>query len=277
MSNDAKPTHVLAHLSDTHFLAEGAPLYGTVDTVEHLNRAMARLDSSGIPFDALIHTGDIADLGELDAYRRVRSAIEPIATRNGWPIVWISGNHDARGPLREALFDEANSQAAIDSVTEVNGLRIIGLDTSVPGQGHGYVDSERLDWLRSELSEPAPFGTVLALHHPPLPTEVTLLNAFQLQNPDEVAAAIAGADVRAILAGHLHYSVTSLLAGAPVSVVPATSYTVRLGARGGGFIGVDGGQAVGILTVYEDRVSHSVVPIDEFPIAVQLAEDFFTG
>lgn len=54
-------THLLAHLSDTHFLGTAADgsgrlLYDTVDTDSTVHRAMAQLERSGLGIDALVFT-----------------------------------------------------------------------------------------------------------------------------------------------------------------------------------------------------------------------------
>src|SRR5215210_4279140 len=104
-------------------------MHRTVDTVGHLRRALERLEESQMPIDAIVHTGDIADLGELDAYLRVRELVEPVAERLGCPVVWVAGNHDSRGPLRQGLLGLDPATEPLDSVLEVRGLRIVALDT----------------------------------------------------------------------------------------------------------------------------------------------------
>jgi Icc protein len=270
------PTHVLAHLSDTHFRAGGAPLHG-VDTVTNLQRALQRLEESEIAVDAIVHTGDIADLGELDAYERVRAIVEPAAERLGCPVVWVAGNHDIRGPLRQGLLGQQPSAEPLDSVTVVGGLRIIALDTSVPAHGHGELEQRQLAWLREQLATESPYGTVLALHHPPIPTIAHELQTLQLRSVPQLAAAIEGSDVRAVLAGHFHYSTTGQLGTAPVSVVAATSYTIRADAPGRGLTGVDGGQGIGLLHLYEGGTVHTEVPIADAHKVVHLPFGFFDG
>ena len=269
------PTHVLAHLSDTHFLDGGAPLHGSVDTVGHLRRALDRLIESEYEVDAIIHTGDIADLGELDAYRRVRELVEPVAERLGCPVVWVAGNHDSRGPLREGLLGAAPSTEPVDSVLEVRGLRIVALDTSIPGKGHGELEPGQLEWLRDVLAKPAEHGTVLAMHHPPVPTTVRVLEPFQLRGSDALAEVLAGSDVRAVLSGHLHYAVHGSLGGIPVTVAPATSYTVRVDAPHLGLTGVDGDQALALALVYPEQVVSTLLPLDQPPAVVQLPDGYF--
>ncbi len=67
----APPTHTIAHLSDTHYLGGRRPLYGSVDTDRTLARALEQLERSGTNPSAIVITGDLADLGEPDAYERL--------------------------------------------------------------------------------------------------------------------------------------------------------------------------------------------------------------
>lgn len=267
-------THVIAHISDTHLLAGGKPLH-EVDTVTNLRKALERLESTGIRIDAIVHTGDIADLGELDAYRRASELIDPVAERLGCPVVWIAGNHDSRGPLREGLGLTDPGESPLDTVTVVNGLRIIGLDTSVPGQGHGDIDDAQLDWLRGELATPASHGTILALHHPPVETVVHELQTLQLRASDRLRDVIDGTDVRSILAGHFHYSTHGVFAGVDVSVGTATSYTIRVDDAAKGLTGVDGAQAIALVHVFPQSTVHSTLPIDSYAEVVHLPYGFF--
>src|SRR4029453_16265072 len=98
-------------------------------------------------------------------------------------------------------------------------LRILALDTTVPEYHHGDLLPEQLDWLREQLATPAEHGTVLAMHHPPIPVPTMEPAAIiELLDQDRLAAVIEGTDVRQILGGHFHYSSHSTFAGIPVSV-----------------------------------------------------------
>ncbi len=259
------PSHVLAHVSDTHFLAENRALYGVVDTEANLTAALTQLEASGSGPDALILTGDLADLGEPEAYRRLRAIIDPAAARMGTQVVWVMGNHDERERFQHELFDEEGTNSPQDRVHNVDGLRIISLDTTVPGYHHGELTQGQLDWLAAELSEPAPHGTILAMHHPPIPSPVEVMAIIELQHQDRLAHVVRNSDVRAIIAGHLHYSTHGTFAGIPVSVAGATCYTLDAGAPPTRLAGVDGGQSFTIARVYDDQIVHSVVPVGEFP------------
>ena len=139
-------SHVIAHISDTHLLAGGRPLYGKVNTIEHLGQALAQLERSTAKPQAIVFTGDLADLGEPDAYVRLREIVEPAAARMNAQVIWVMGNHDERPDYSRLLFDE-ESDAPQDRVYEIDGLRIISFDSTVPGYHHGEITDDQLDWL----------------------------------------------------------------------------------------------------------------------------------
>lgn len=274
MGQHPRPSHVIAHISDIHALADGNPLFGRVDTMRHLSIALEQLEASGVQLDAIVFTGDVADRGEADAYRRVREVVAPAARRMGSTVVWCMGNHDARAAFREELLRGPASTEPVDSVHEVNGLRIIALDTSVPGFHHGEIEQAQLDWLSDILNRPAPHGTILALHHPPVPTPVAVLDILELRDQHLLADAIRGTDVRAVLAGHVHYQSSGACGGVPVFVAGATSYTMDLSAPIGELHGIDGGQAFSLIHVHPGQLVHSSVPLGSFEQVSGIGADF---
>lgn len=79
----APAQRVIVHLSDTHLLAGDAPLGGRYDTAANLAATLAAVERTGITPDALVFTGDLTDLGEPEAYRALRAAVEPVADQIG--------------------------------------------------------------------------------------------------------------------------------------------------------------------------------------------------
>jgi 3',5'-cyclic AMP phosphodiesterase CpdA len=254
--------HVIAHISDTHFLGGARPLYGTVDTDPPLVHALELLGRSNLPIEALVFTGDLADLAEPDAYARLKSIVEPAAAKIGAEIVWVMGNHDERPAYSKGLFGHETAEPQ-DRVEMIGGLRIISLDSTVPGYHHGALLDSQLEWLRDVLAEPAADGTLLALHHPPLPSPVEIMAILELQNMHRLADVVRGTDVRGILAGHLHHAMSGMFAGIPVSVAAATCYTIDPSAPVGSLLGVDGAQSINLVHVYDDQILHSVVPVTD--------------
>jgi 3',5'-cyclic AMP phosphodiesterase CpdA len=263
LSQHPAPEHVVVHISDTHLL-ESTKLYGSVDSDRYLFSLMERLVASGLSIDALVFTGDLADKAEPGAYRRLRDIIEPYAQKLEAAVVWVMGNHDERESFSEILFDQEPSSAPQDRVYDLGGLRLIALDTSVPGFHHGELSPDQLQWLVAELATPAPHGTILALHHPPIPTPIVLMGMIELEDQKALAAVVEGTDVRAVLAGHLHYTTFSTFAGVPISVAAASCYNIDLIAdRSKTLSAVSGGVGASLVHVYPDQVVFSSISFDE--------------
>ena len=275
MSREPVATHRIAHVSDSHFTASGT-FHGVLRPAATYSAALSALEGSGIPIDALVHTGDVADSGEPQAYVAARAVTDEVVARTDWPVVWAAGNHDVREAMAEHLLGEAPGPAPHDRVLEVRGLRIVSIDTSIPQHVEGGLDDDQLAWLRGVLAAPAEHGTVLALHHPPVPVEITGLQRLHLTGQEALGEVLRGTDVRVVLGGHLHYATSSLFAGVPVHVAPATVYTVRLTRPGGGVVSVDGGRGAAVLSLYDDgRVGYSAVPTEPVTVVSSAPDSLF--
>ena len=209
---------------------------------------------------------------------RSRRLAEAVLVRTGWPVVWAAGNHDVRGAMREHLLGQQPGPGPLDAAVEVRGLRIVSVDTSIPGRVEGGLDDAQLERLRATLASPAEHGTVLVLHHPPVPVEVTGLQRLHLTGQGALADAVRGSDVRAILGGHLHYATTAVFAGVPVFVAPSTAYTIRITEPGGGVIATDGGRSVGVLSLYDDgRAAWTTLPTEPATVLASTPDEVFEG
>ncbi|MBM9468870.1 metallophosphoesterase [Nakamurella leprariae] len=221
----ANPSRNLLHLTDSHVVAEGELLHGSVDSLDNLRRILDAAEASGTATDAILLTGDLTDTGVPEAYRRLRAVVEPVAARMGAQVVWAMGNHDERSAFSSELLDDPDAgQRSVDSVTMVGGLRILVLDSTVPGHHHGRIDEEQYTWLADQLAEPAPEGTVVVVHHPPVPAEGEMALAVGFHDAQRFTDAIAGTDVRVVLAGHTHAPAASVLGSAFLWVGGAVAY-----------------------------------------------------
>lgn len=264
-SEHPHPRRLLLHVSDTHLVRPGELLYGVADAENHLREGLTRFRDTGLRPDALIFTGDLTDRGEPDAYALLRSVVEPLAVDMGARVIWVAGNHDERRALRVGLFNGPASDAPHDEVHWIGGLRVVVLDTTVPGHHHGELSDHQLHWLAKVLASPAPEGTVLALHHPPLPCVQDLAITVELRDQARLATVLRGSDVRAILGGHVHHTTFGTFAGIPVSVAAATCYTQDLLMPERGTRGRDAAHAMNLVSLYADTVTHTVLPLDQGP------------
>lgn len=267
-----KPNHFFVHISDTHIIASDEHgLYdSTVYSLDYLKKLFRRIRGTHLKPDAIIFTGDLADMGEPEAYARIREVVDPVAAELNTKVLWVMGNHDNRAAFREQLLNQEPSLATIDEVHWFGGLRVIVLDSTVHGAHWGEISDAQLTWLSAELATRAPEGTVLALHHPPIPAVIESAVSVELTEQAKLAAVLRGSDVRLIIGGHLHYSTNASFAGIPVSVASATCYTQDLNIPEGGLRARDGGQAFNFVHVYDETVVNSVVPLGDYPVMKEI-------
>jgi 3',5'-cyclic AMP phosphodiesterase CpdA len=262
LGSPSPPSHLIAHLSDPHVIPGDRLLGGHIDTVDRFRQCLARVEASALPFDAVIVSGDLADQGEPEAYRLFREMIEPVVERLGAQLVLTGGNHDERRPLARGLYD-LDTDEPQDRVTWVNGLRIIDVDTAVPGYHHGGLSDGQFDWLSGELATPAPHGTLLVMHHPPIVYRSPVMQLLDFDEPGRLAEVLRGTDVRAILSGHLHVTTFGTLSGIPVHVAGGVCYVDDVGVPGDDLMAVDGPQSWNIVEVHPDQVVATVVPVEQ--------------
>ena len=140
----------LAHLSDTHILPGGAPVYG-VDSAGRLAQAVDELNAFGADIDVVIFTGDLTDKASSEAYSMLRSILEPLRA----PYFLIPGNHDDRELLRVAFegtgavpYEPGFANYVVDDFA----VRLIGLDSTLEGSDLPEFCEARADWLEHALA-----------------------------------------------------------------------------------------------------------------------------
>lgn len=228
----------ILHLSDTHLIPEPGPGRHGIDPGESL-RLMLRDCADVTGLDAVLVTGDVADDGSVKAYEQALDLVGAFARDREIPAIFTTGNHDEREAFAAVLGsghpEPADSlESAFGERTGVSffdGYRLVTLDSLVPGEVWGRISEGQLDWLRALLASPAPAGTIVAFHHPPLFVPGVQAQEWAgLRNPDDLAAVIAGTDVRLVLCGHFHAQVSGMLAGVPVWVTPGVVNRIDLTA-----------------------------------------------
>jgi len=251
-----QPTHAIAHLTDLHLRPAAGLIDGVVDADAQLRRALAVLTSWDHRVDAWFFGGDLVDSGDAASYVRLRGLVEPAAERAGVRVIWGHGNHDDPDAFARELLTGGPLNQAVD----LRGLRFIALDSCVPGEPYGLVSDASLAWLAGQLAEPAASGTILALHHPPVPAVQDAAALWDLRNPDALASVIAGSDVRLIVGGHFHQTSFTTLAGVPVAAASSVVYAQDLTA-GRTLRGQDAAQGFNLIQVHPGQVVVTAVPL----------------
>jgi 3',5'-cyclic AMP phosphodiesterase CpdA len=205
---------VIAHLSDTH-------LDGTAPRLQRLLDVVAATADAGA--DALVVTGDLTDHGAPAEYEQFAAAM-PRDRR------WLAtiGNHDQREPARDCL--SPGSSGPLDRVLDLNGLRLIALDSLIEGANDGRLDPASLAFAVQALDD-SPGPAVIALHHPPVAVGHQLMDGLGLRDPEGLAELARHPRLAAILTGHVHTSLAARFAGALLLGAGGVASTMRLGSK----------------------------------------------
>jgi Icc protein len=214
---------LLGQLSDPHIGAD----WGDGDSVARLAAAVESVRLLRPQPDAVLVSGDLADHATDAEYEQVRELLSPL----GVPLHVLPGNHDDRRALHRHFGVPGADGEPVQYAVDLGPLRLVVLDTTRPGEDPGRLDTERLAWLDAELAAMPEVLTLLAMHHPPLSTGVPLWDELGLPTADRRALAevVEGhPQVRRIVGGHMHRTMTGELAGRPVLTVPSTYVQMRL-------------------------------------------------
>ena len=215
---------LLVQLSDPHI---GAEWGGDRDSVAMLAAAVAAVRALEPNPDAVLISGDLADHAADVEYEQVRELLAPVEA----PLFVLPGNHDDRLALRRHFDVPGADREPVQYVADLGPLRLVLLDSTRAGADPGELDADRLAWLEATLAADPGTPTLLALHHAPLATGIPAFERLGLPAADRRALAkvIEGhPQVRRIVAGHMHRSISAELGGRNVLAVPSTYVQARL-------------------------------------------------
>ena len=112
---------------------------------------------------------------------------------------------------------------------EHTAVRLVGLDTLIPGAAEGELCDTRLTWLDETLKQQPDRPTVLFMHHPPFDTGIVAMDKQGFRNPEKLATVLRGhKQVRHIICGHVHRPIHVQWHGVTVSIGPSASHYVAL-------------------------------------------------
>jgi 3',5'-cyclic-AMP phosphodiesterase len=216
MANAPLPDSDFVHLSDLHILGEAEAKFLGQDPSAKLRCVLSALKAMNIRPRFFVISGDLTNRGTLPAYERFNDALDEIK-RFGVPVLMALGNHDTRRYFRQLILNESSTDEAEPYVysRQIDGLRVIVLDSRVPGAVHGYIDDHQLAWLDRALSSQPSLPTLLVCHHPPLPMYLPIFKNHCLGGQARLAEVVSGHKILGILSGHLHFSLLGRFGSIP--------------------------------------------------------------
>jgi Icc protein len=219
---------LICQLTDLHVRPVGKAANRVCETnmlTERAFRAVARLNPRP---DVVVITGDLTDCGLDTEYANLTRMLRTLAPM---PVFVIPGNHDQRGNLRDALkhlpgvtVDPHYVQYAVDDYP----VRLVMLDTLVPGAAHGELQTEQLEFLDRTLAAIPDKPTIVGMHHPPFACGM-IQDSINLHNAGAFAAVIARhPQVERIICGHHHRPVVAKVAHAIALISPSVAHQVAM-------------------------------------------------
>jgi Icc protein len=178
--------------------------------------------------DVVVITGDLTDCGLDTEYANLTRMLRTLAPT---PVFVIPGNHDRRGSLRDGLkhlpgvtVDPRYVQYAVDAYP----VRLVMLDTLVPGAAHGELQTEQLEFLDRILAAVPDKPTIVGMHHPPFACGM-IQDSINLHNAGAFATVIARhPQVERIICGHHHRPVVARVAHAIALISPSVVHQVAM-------------------------------------------------
>jgi 3',5'-cyclic-AMP phosphodiesterase len=228
---------LIAQITDTHVQMPGGLLDRNYDTAGNLERAVRHLNQLTPQPDLVLLTGDTVDAGSPDEYGRLR---EILSTLNG-PLYVIPGNHDEREAMRRAFSGEGYlpREGFLHYTVEDWPVRLIALDTVIPGEPGGSLCDARMQWLAARLREAPDRPSVIFMHHPPFRTGLTVMDGMGFGGAAALARLVkANPQVRQIVSGHIHRPIVTSFGGTIASVCPSTAQQAALDLRADPYLAV---------------------------------------
>lgn len=210
---------------------------GGIDTSASLAHCVEHVTRLRPLPDVVLATGDLIEGGTADEYRQLRRLLTPLRM----PVYLIPGNHDERGTLCAEFGDHRYLPVPGQTVcyaVEDHEVRLIALDTVVPGADWGALDSAQLEWFEAALTAAPEKPTLVFMHHPPFHTGLRYMDELAL---DGASSSRFGqilerySCVERVVCGHVHRGVQARWRGTLVSICPSTAFQTRLDLEGGAF------------------------------------------
>ena len=219
---------LIAQISDTHILAPASEKPVAELRAGCLRRAVADINEQKP--DAVIFTGDTTQHGSPEEYALLRELLAPLDA----PLYLVPGNRDQKDSFRAAFSDHphlAESDDFLHYAVEQHSVRMVGIDSTAPGERKGRFCGQRQAWLDRVLSEQPDRPTLLFIHHPPFDVGDHYVGGYR--RPEEAKAladVVKGhSQVIGLLCGHVHWPVETRWAGIEARIMPSIAIDVRKG------------------------------------------------
>lgn len=220
---------LIAQITDLHIRPRGKPAYRVSETNMLTERALEAVAALRPRPDVLVITGDLTDCGLPEEY----ALLQEMLSRLEIPVLLLPGNHDRRDNLIAGL--SLGPHTVLDGgfaqfVADLGPMRLIGLDTLVPGQSAGALCETRLAFLETALAEAKDKPVAIFMHHPPFDCGIAHMDVIRLLDGSSEFGRIVARypNVERILCGHHHRPIQTRFCGTIAQIAPSVTHQVTL-------------------------------------------------
>jgi Icc protein len=220
---------LICQLTDLHVRSAGASGENESEINMLTDRACRVVAAFNPRPDVVIITGDLTERGLEAEYANLAAMLGRTLSM---PVYVIPGNHDRRDHLRAGLGHlrgVTSDTNFVQYAVEHYPVRLVMLDTLVPGANHGELSGAQLDWLDRTLAAQPSKPTLVGMHHPPFATGLPHMDKISLLNAAAFRTVIARhRQVERIICGHHHRPIVGRCAHAIASISPSVAHQVEL-------------------------------------------------
>lgn len=195
---------ILAHISDLHVAAaQPARALRRSDTNARVRALIRHLAGYRTKIDLVLISGDLTEAGTVEDFAILRELLDELPM----PFVLVPGNHDQRRNLRMTFPDlPFEDPELLNYEYRTPELRVLALDSLVPGAPQGRLGPRDLSWLEGKLQQHFDGTTCVMLHHPPCPTRMGLADQATLTTGTDQLFALLNCQSKPVmvLCGHMH-------------------------------------------------------------------------
>ncbi|MDH5356432.1 MAG: metallophosphoesterase [Gammaproteobacteria bacterium] len=208
----------LVQITDLHILADDNASLSGVNPHQSLSRVIDDIKSLSPAPGLVIASGDLADDGSTEAYRRLRRLLLELPCA----VYVMAGNHDETEVMHEELPGE---NIVFQRRVDCENWKLLLVDSKLPGSSFGFISDEEFDWLDQQLSEEDGRPVLLAMHHTPL--RLCASPSCQVKNADAFLSKIKNFNrVKGLIAGHTHNQVDQTHGDLRIMTTPSTMVQV---------------------------------------------------
>ena len=223
---------LICQLTDLHVRPFGQASNRVSETNMLTARAFRAVSELRPRPDVVLITGDLTECGLPAEYAMFRTLLEQ---HLDMPVYVVPGNHDRRENFRAALGQlpgVTEDAEFVQYAFDAGPVRIVMLDTVVPGAGHGALTENQLAWLDRTLAAEPRKPTLIGMHHPPFACGILHMDKIALRDPGGFRAVIERhPQVQQIICGHHHRPITARFGHAVASIAPSVSHQVELALK----------------------------------------------